>query len=192
VVIQVGRRHQQTVEPSGQIAVVIKNADGNSRQANTGHRHMQQQPPVTSQRRHARCRAGRQPPRKKDNAGQRIAQRNALHHAVVTQVAEMEVGQRVQQEPNRKDQQRALAHLKQDCAPGNAAIQARAERQRDRCADDKQKERENHVGQRAAIPNRMPELRVGDRAITGVVDQYHESNRQTAQHVERLQARSAL
>jgi hypothetical protein len=104
----------------------------------------------------------------------------------------MEVGQCVQYESNDKDQYRALAHLKQDSTPRNASIEARAERQRNRCADNEKKEGKNDVGKRTTIPGRMSELRVGDRAITGVVDEYHQSYRETAQHVERLQTRVAL
>src|SRR5271166_3947132 len=190
--IQVSRWHQQPVEPSRQIAKLVENADSDSWDSHARDWHMYKQPPVTGQCQRRNHQAGNDPACKINRAGQRITQSYALHHAKVAQIAKIKEGQRVQQEADESNQRRTLAHLQENRAPRCATIDASTEGQCDGSADDKQKKWKNNIGDCAAVPNRMTKLRVGNSAISGVIDKNHESDGHAAEHVEREQTAACL
>ncbi len=123
-------------------------------------------------------RHGRPPEQKRRHE---VTDGNALQHTRDADGAELPAGIEREDQPEPEDDERPLDDLPR--VPHGPA------RQRDRHADDEEKEREDEVGRRAAVPFGMTQRRVDVLPVAGVVDDRHPGHRQAAEGVEGRQTR---
>ena len=95
----------------------------------------------------------------------------------------------MQQQPERDDAQCPQQHPAAQRRRVAAGIDARAERERDRHADDEEEEWEHEVGRCAAVPRRVFERREHMAPVARVVDEQHRGDRQAAQRIDRIKPR---
>jgi hypothetical protein len=98
-----------------------------------------------------------------------------------------EVGEAVDEEPEQKDQRTAPDDLGANGPIVVAAGAPRAEREVRRDADDEQKEREDEVGRRPAMPGGMLERRVYRFPGPRIVHEEHAGDGEPPEHVQRQQ-----
>ena len=101
---------------------------------------------------------------------------------------ETEVGKGRQQQTQSEDDDRSAQDLANDISFRVAPLDAFAEGQRDGDADDEEKEGEDPVGDRAAVPIGMQQGRVDVRLVARVVYQDHSGHGQSAKDIEGEQA----
>src|SRR5882724_63742 len=100
----------------------------------------------------------------------------------------MKIGKAGQELTQQKNDRGTIEHFEKEGPAAVTAFDALAERQRDRHPNDEQKEREDQIGRRPAIPFGMFQRPIDMRPRTGVVHQNHAGDRQAAEDVEKEQS----
>src|SRR5713101_981509 len=117
-----------------------------------------------------------------------VTNRYALQHARNPNRREMKVRKAGEEFSEQEDNHRAIKNLEKEGLEFVTTLDALTKAERDRYADDEQKEWKDQVSWRPAIPFSVFQRPVDVRPRTGIVHQNHPDDRQAAKDVERNEA----
>src|SRR5260370_3727893 len=124
----------------------------------------------------------------KDDRREEVTDRDALQHAGNAHRREMKVRKAGEEFSEQEDNHRAIENLEKEGLEFVTSLDALTKAERDRYADDEQKEWKDQVSWRPAIPFSVFQRPVDVRPRTGIVHEHHPDDRQAAEDVERNEA----
>lgn len=178
------------VEPRGEIAVRIEDGhvvggDTEARDGDEAYQH-----PVTDKQDGA---DGEEPVSplcdEADETGAEIAEGDPREDAVEAEVGVVEVGVEAEEEIDSEDDGRPAEDVKGQGAARFPSADAGLEREDDGGADDEEEVGEDEVGKGETVPFSVVQLRIGVGPVTGIIDQDHEGDGDSAKDVDGEDAR---
>ena len=126
--------------------------------------------------------------RQEDKRRNQVTERDPLQHSGNPNCRQLKIRKRVEKQAETKNDRRAFDDFEIQVALTCALFDATRKCERDRYADNKQKEWENEIRGRSAMPFRMLQRPVDAGPCAGIIYKHHARDRQTAKDVERHEA----